>query len=148
MALSELFFSFCIENLSHCYSVRYSPRSLASSVYRPYFRSDWVFRKHISCALPMYRIFDLLRSIHPDFFIRIRDGSRELKLQVESLEIIIKWLQVSVLSECNRQIPQTKNLICFSRDLLPNDRQTCMVALFVTKRLSLDFDQSLPNPWV
>ena len=105
MALCELF-SLCIKSLSNCYSVRYSPRSLEPSlaVYRPYFRSDWVFR-----FFPMYRIFDLLRSIHPDFFIGIRDDSRrELKLRVETLEIIIKWLQVSVLSEYNRQILRTK----------------------------------------
>ena len=29
----------------------------------------------------------------------------------DTLEIIVKWLQVSV-SECNRQTPQTKNPIC------------------------------------
>ena len=90
-----------MESLSNCNSVRY--RSLGPSLERAsYFRSVWVFRKHISCALPIYRIFDLLRSIHPDFFIgSIRDDSRELNLRVETIEIIIKWLQVSVLNECN-----------------------------------------------
>ena len=82
----------------NCYSGRFRPGSVS------YYRSLWAFREHISFALPIKSIFYLLRSIHPNFFIRIRDGSRDLNLQVESLEIIIKWLQVSV-SKCNRQIP-------------------------------------------
>ena len=105
--LSELF-SLCIESLSNCHSVRYYFAASDTS----YRRSDWAFREHISSALPIKRIFYQLRSIHPNFFIQsIPDGSRNLKLQVETLEIIIKWLQVSV-SESNRQTPQAKNLIC------------------------------------
>ena len=91
--LSELF-SLCIESLSNCYSVRY-PRTLAT-----HYRSLWAFREHISYALPMKEIFYLLRSIPPKFFIGICDDSFELELQSETLEIIIKWLQVSV-SKCN-----------------------------------------------
>ena len=91
-------FSLCIECLPNCYSVR----SCAS--YCPYIRSDWAFRGHISRA---ETIFNLLRSIPSDALIR--DYSRVLSL--DTLEIIIMWLQVSVI-ECDRQTPQTKNLVC------------------------------------
>ena len=52
-------------------------------------------------------IFYHLRSIHSDSLIR--DYSAELML--DTLEIIIKWLQVSV-SKCNRQTSHTKNPTC------------------------------------
>ena len=94
-------FSLCIECLPNCYSVR----SCAS--YCPYIRSDWAFRGHISRALPTETIFNLLRSIPSDALIR--DYSRILNL--DTLKIIIMWLQVSVI-ECDRQTPQTKNLVC------------------------------------
>ena len=70
---------------------------------------DWSFRGHISCSLPTEMIFRLLRSISSKFLIRASYYSEEVKL--DTLEIIIKWLQVSVI-EGNRQTPQTKNLIC------------------------------------
>ena len=61
--------------------------------------------EHISLALPTEMIFYLLQSIpSTKLFIRTYGSPRELMLY--SLEIIIKWLQVSV-SECNRQTPQT-----------------------------------------
>ena len=49
----------------------------------------------------------MLRSIPSEFLIPYYFA----ELKVDTLEVIIKWLQVSV-SECNRQIPQTKNPIC------------------------------------
>ena len=52
-------------------------------------------------------IFYMLRSIPSEFLIPYYFA----ELKVDTLEVIIKWLQVSV-SECNRQIPQTKNPIC------------------------------------
>ena len=64
---------------------------------------------HLSRALPTPMIFYLLQSIPSKSFIRATDDSGESKL--DTLEIIIKWLQVSV-SECNRQTPQARNLIC------------------------------------
>ena len=85
------FFSLCIERLPNCYSVSSSPLSL-------WVNPDWVFRVHISRALPTQMIFYLLQSIPSKSFIRDSDHSGESKL--DTLEIIIKWLQVSV-SECN-----------------------------------------------
>ena len=82
--------------------VRFLPR-------RDDFYPDWSFREHISRSLPTEMIFYLLRSIPSEFLIRASTYSEEVKL--DTLEIIIKWLQVSVI-ECNRQTPQTKNLIC------------------------------------
>ena len=59
---------------------------------------DYNFREHLSRALPTENIFHLLRSTRSDHLMR--DYSSE-KMR-DALEIIIKWLQVSV-SECNRQ---------------------------------------------
>ena len=70
---------------------------------------DWAFREHISRALPTELIFYLLRSIPSDVLIRAGDFPEELRF--DTLEIIIKWLQVS-FCECSRQTPQTENLIC------------------------------------
>ena len=50
-------------------------------------------------------IFHLLQSIHSEFLLRFPGDPGES--MYHTLEIIIKWLQVSV-SECNRQTPQTK----------------------------------------
>ena len=85
--ISELF-SLCIEHFPNCYSVRLSPFSLHHYFLDP----DWTFREHLSRALPTKRIFYLLRSIDSECLIR--DRFAELKL--DALEIIIKWLQVSV----------------------------------------------------
>ena len=57
---------------------------------------------HISRALPTEKIFDLLRlSIRPE-------SLRRLKLVIDMLKVIIKWLEVS-FKECNRHLetPQT-----------------------------------------
>ena len=56
---------------------------------------DWSFRGHIFRFLPTEMIFYLLRSIPSKFLIRASYYSEELKL--DTLEIIIKWLQVSVI---------------------------------------------------
>ena len=82
-------FSLCIENLPYCYSARNS--------FLPLDRSLW---EHLSRALPTEMIFCRLRTIPSDSLFS--GYSTELKLN--TLEIIVKWLQVSV-SECNRQIP-------------------------------------------
>ena len=87
------------KGLPNCYSVR-------SFLFYPHIHPDWAFRGHISRALPTEMIFYLLRSISSEFLIS--DHSGELKL--DTLEIIIEWLQVSV-SEYNRLTPQTKNRI-------------------------------------
>ena len=52
-----------------------------------------VFREHISRALPTVTIFYLLRSIRSK--ILIPDCSKEMLL--DTLDIIIKWLQGSVI---------------------------------------------------
>ena len=82
-------FPFCIEHLPHCYSARK----------RSSYRSVW---EHLSRALPTEMIFDQLRAIPSDLLLH--GYTTELKL--DTLEIIVKWLQVSV-SESNRQTPQT-----------------------------------------
>jgi hypothetical protein len=122
---------------------RHSPISYRPSSFNP----DWSFREHVSRALPTNLIFFLLRSIRSECLIR--DYSAELML--DTLEIIIKWLQVS--SECNRQTPHTKNSICVfvSRDLVPSDRATCTIAsrvnIFDTKSspstLTLRFERTV-----
>ena len=87
--MSELF-SLNIEYLPNCYSVSCSPFSFLTP--------DWTFTEHLSRALPTEKIFYLLRSIRSDCLMR--DYTAKMKLA--TLEIIIKWLQVSV-SECSRQ---------------------------------------------
>ena len=77
--------------------------------HRPGVNPDWSFRGHISGSLPTEKIFYLLRSIPSKFLIRASYYSQEVRL--DTLETIIKWLQVSVI-ECNRQTPQTGILIC------------------------------------
>ena len=67
---------------------------------------NWSFREHLSHALPTEMILYILRSIRSESLIL--DYSSELML--DTLEIIVKWLQVSV-SECNRQTFQTQNPI-------------------------------------
>ena len=94
-------FSLCIERLPNCYSVRTPFPSLCVS-------PDWAFTVHISRALPTEMIFYLLHSITSKFFTRTSDDSIK---KLHMLEIIIKWLQVSV-SECNGQTSRTINLIC------------------------------------
>ena len=91
-------FSLCIEGLSNCYSVRSGEYSIRR-------RSDWAFRNHISLALPTETIFYLLRSIRSEFLICNYFG--EDVLYLDTLEMIINWLQVSV-SECNLRTSQTK----------------------------------------
>ena len=64
--------------------------------------------EHISHALPSEMIFYLLRLIHSQCLI----PDYSTKLLPDMLEIVIKWLQVSV-SECNRQKSiRLKNPIC------------------------------------
>ena len=102
ITLSELFFLF-IECLPNCYSVSSSPFYLYHCNISP----DWVFREHISHALPTEMIFYLLRSISseiltycPLFVMWKSDRKPGRKSKLDTLEIIIKWLQVSV-SEYN-----------------------------------------------
>ena len=82
----------------NCYSARSSSsRSLSLISFSSSFSlpSVWRFREHLSRALPTEKIFYLLRSI----------PSEQLKVYFaesmpDMLQIIIKWLQVSV-SECD-----------------------------------------------
>ena len=99
---SELF-SLCVERLPNCYSVSSHWHQL---LYRHTAGPVFAFREHISRALPTRMIFHLLQSIPSESLLRLPG-----ELKCHTLEIIIKWLQVSV-SECNRQTLQTKNLIC------------------------------------
>ena len=84
--MSELFF-LCIVNLPNCYSV--------SPLYSDYRFFIW---EHLSRALPTEKIFYLLRSFPSEHIINHAHCAEFM------LEIIIKWLQVSV-SESNRRIP-------------------------------------------
>jgi hypothetical protein len=85
----------CIEHFPNCYSVRPIPSFpvLYNFSWSRAIGSDGSFREHLSSALPTKMIFCLLRSIRSEQLIG--EYSAELML-----EIIIKWLQVSV-SECN-----------------------------------------------
>ena len=86
-----------IEHLSNCYSVTtVSPSPFY--LYHCNISPDWAFKGHISHALPTEMIFYLLRSIPSNLLIHPSEYSR--KLMCSMLEIIIKWLQVSV-SEYN-----------------------------------------------
>ena len=94
-------FSLCIDHTPNCCSVSL----LAFS----YFFPDWSLREHLSRALPTERIFSLLRSIRSERLVH--DYSAELILA--TLEIITKWLQVSVIQvECNRQTLRLKSDMC------------------------------------
>ena len=93
------FFSLCIGHLPNGYSVRPSDC---------YFIPD--LRQHLSRAHPTEMILFLLRSIRSERLI-LQVGSRGEDPSLDTLEIIIKWLQVS-FSERNRPTPQTKNPIC------------------------------------
>ena len=64
--------------------------------------------EHISHALPTEMIFYLLRAIPLKLLLLRHDYDFHYfqELDLDTLEIIIKWLQVSV-SECNLQTPQT-----------------------------------------
>ena len=90
-------FSLCIEHLPKYYSVRDPVLSIHEC------RS---IKEHLYYALPTETIFYLLRSTSLESILR--DFAAESML--DTLEIIIKWLQVSV-TECNRQTLQIKNLI-------------------------------------
>ena len=122
-------FSLCIEDLPNCYSIRVSPSSHLC-----------IFREHLSRALPTKRIFDLLGSYRSEHLILVYSPN----LKLDTLEVVIKWLQVSVC-ECNRQTWTLQTKIRFvSRDLIPSDRATCTIAsrmnFFGTRKLSLKFD--------
>ena len=78
-----LFFSL-FEHLPNCYSVSSSPFYLYHCNISPV----WTFWEHISHALLTKMIFYLLQSIPSEFL-----ACGELKL--DTLKIIIKWLQVS-----------------------------------------------------
>ena len=84
-------FSLCIEHCPDCYSVR------------PFYRNESLW-DHLSRALPTEMIFGLLRSIRSERLIHD-------DYMLDTLEIIIKWLQVSV-SEWNWQPSQTKIDLC------------------------------------
>ena len=87
ITLGGLFFLF-IECLPNCYPVRSSPFYLYHCKISPV----WAFREHISSALPTEMILYLLRSIPSDSLVRYPLA----ELKIDTLEIIITWLQVSV----------------------------------------------------
>ena len=97
---SQWAFFLFTERLPNCYSVSSSPFYRCHCGISPY----WAFTEHISHALPTEMIFYLLQSIPSGSFVDVSGSQYEL---IMTLEIIIKWLQVSV-SECNRQTPHTK----------------------------------------
>jgi hypothetical protein len=57
--------------------------------------------EHLSRALPTEKIFYILRSNNPELYIHDNSAG---ELMLDTLEIIIKWLQVS-FSECNGGTP-------------------------------------------
>ena len=82
--ISELS-SLCIKHLPNCYYVR------SSILHNPGLKPNF-WSEHFSRALPTETIFRILRKI----------GSRRIildysvELRIDTLEIVIKWLQVSV----------------------------------------------------
>ena len=86
-------FSLCIERLPNCYSVSWGDPVLYNA------GPESAIREHISCALPTEMIFHILQLIPSESLIRVPGES-----EYHTLEIIIKWLEVSV-SECNQQTP-------------------------------------------
>ena len=92
--LLEKFYKSAFFSLHQTSSNRYSVRSSSSSLYHSFFNLDWTFREHLSYALPTENIFYLLRSIHYSV-------ESPVMLNSDSLEIIIKWLQVSVSEMTN-----------------------------------------------
>jgi hypothetical protein len=88
-------------------------------MYPGFHRLEWSFREHITRALPTETIFYLLRKIPSESLTRGYFADL-------MLEIIFKWLQVSV-NECNQQTRHTKNPTFVSRDLVPSDRATCTI---------------------
>ena len=85
------FFSLCVEHLPNCYSVR--SYSFFSNLELP--TRNWSFIEHLPRALPTDMIFSLLESILNS---ELRDYSAESK---HTLEIIIRWLQVSGAVQVN-----------------------------------------------
>ena len=85
------------ERLPNCYFVSSSPFYLYRCDISPY----WAFTEHISRALPTEMIFYLLRSTPSEYLKR----EYSPKSMLDTLEIIIKWLQVSV-SECDLDTPK------------------------------------------
>ena len=79
--------------------------------------------EHLSRALPTEIIFYLLRSIRSESLISTSIAEEML----DRLEIIIKWLQVS-LSVNTTDIPFILKIQFVSRDLVPSDRATCTIA--------------------
>ena len=84
--LSVSSFFLFIERLPNCYSVGSSPFYLYNCNISP----NWAFKEHISHALPTELIFYLLRSIPSESLVPFNT------MMLSTLEIIIKWLQVSV----------------------------------------------------
>ena len=70
-----------------CYTLPFSLQD-----YNLYPDLDWSFREHLAHALPTEMIFNLLGSIRTGCLIH--DYSTDLMF--DTLDIIIKWLQVSV----------------------------------------------------
>ena len=69
----------------------------------------------------------MLRSIHSEFLIH-DDCSAKLKLilKLDRLEVIIKWLQVSVSDAIDK--PFRLKIRFMSRDLVLSDRAICTIA--------------------
>ena len=84
-----------VERPPNCYSVSSSPFYLYQCDISP----NRAFREHISRALPTEMIFYLLQSIPSKSLIDVYSK----KLMLHTLEIIFKWLQVSV-SECRKPL--------------------------------------------
>jgi hypothetical protein len=93
--ISELF-SPCIAHLPNCYTVRSHPSGQYYYHVRCPLNPDLSFREHLPSALPSQLIFYLLRSFPSNRLLR----DYSAKLMLDTLETIIKWLQVSD-SECN-----------------------------------------------
>ena len=105
-------FCLCIEHLPHCYSARDSYR-------RPI--PEQGLWDHFPRALSTEMIFDQLRTIPSDRLLG--DYSAELKL--DKLEIIVKWLQVSVMNATDKLLRLKIQFV--SSDLVPSDRAICTI---------------------
>ena len=105
-----------IEHLPNRYSVRPSDADCFPI-------PDLGLWEHLSCALPTDMIFHLLRSIPSERLTYDCFGESK----VDILNIIIKWIRVSVFVNVTDKRLRLKTRFV-SRDLVPSDRATCTIA--------------------
>ena len=100
--IGELFLS-----TANIFRIAYCVRSPSFSLDPCFLNPDWIFTEHLYRARPTEMIFHLLRSIRSERLIR----KYSTKFMIDTLEIIIGWLQVSD-SDMQPTNPHTENPVC------------------------------------